>query len=389
MQPALASLSTSLCQQFPLFSAYPPDSHLRISVVIPVRNEADYLEYALDALRTQRQSDGRPMSTREYEVLLLLNNCTDCSATIAQRYQQRYPAFPLRIATVQLSSEKANVGTARRLLMDEACKRLVSVGNPQGIIASTDGDTQVDMYWIAHIRAEIDKGCEAVGGRILTRPNNNSVRRNHLRDVTYRMLIAQLEAYLDPSPADPWPRHFQHFGASIALTCAAYQRVGGLPKVAFLEDEALYKALVRTDTRIRKSPAVRATTSTRMLGRVEVGFSEQLRYWDALNQARKCQVVEAAEAVIQRLRNRHRLRILWQNRATELPIAELQKISTNLLIDTDWLHCQVAQSCYFGQLWERVEEQLTTGKWASLWPLVPITTAIDGLRQFLRTSGQL
>ncbi|MVM38100.1 glycosyltransferase [Spirosoma sp. HMF3257] len=356
---------------------------------MPARNEADYLEYALDALRTQRQSNGRPMPMWEYEVLVLLNNCTDQSVTIAQRYQQRYPAFSLRIASIQLPPEKANVGNARRLLMDEAYKRLMSVGNPTGIIASTDSDTQVDTYWIAQIRAEMDKGCEAVGGRILTHPNNNPVRLNHLRDVTYRMLIAQLEAYLDPSPSDPWPRHFQHFGASIALTCAAYQRVGGLPNVPYLEDEALYKALVRMDTRIRKSPQVRVMTSSRMQGRVEVGFSEQLRYWETMNQARKCQVVEAAGAIVQRIQNRQRLREIWQNRATQVQIPELDEIAANLLIDSDWLCCQVVKSCYFGQLWERVEEQLATGKWASVWPLVPITTAIDELRLFLRTNSQL
>ncbi|GAB4016769.1 glycosyltransferase [Spirosoma migulaei] len=384
MQPALALPSTSLFQPFSLFSACPPDSQLRVSVIIPARNEAGYLEVALDALRNQRQTNGRPMPMREYEVLVLLNNCTDHSVTIVQRYQQRYPAFALRMASIQLPPEKANVGTARRLLMDEACKRLLAVSNSDAIIASTDGDTQVDTYWIAQIRAEMAKGCEVVGGRILTRPDTNPVRLNHLRDVTYRMLIAQLEAYLDPSPTDPWPRHFQHFGASIALTCAAYQRVGGLPRVACLEDEALYKALVRTDTRIRKSPQVRVTTSTRMQGRVEVGFSEQLRYWEAMNQARKSQLVEASGAIIRRIQNRHRLRVIWQNRAIDQPGDELTEIAANLLIDANWLQNQFAQSCYFGQLWERVEEQLATGSWAALWPLVPITTAINELRLFLR-----
>ncbi|QMW03954.1 glycosyltransferase family 2 protein [Spirosoma foliorum] len=388
MQSAPAFLTTSLSQSFSLFKGYPPDPQLQMAVVIPARNEANYLVYALDALRTQRQLDDRPMPVNRYEVLVLLNNCTDHSLTIAERYQQQYPTFPLRIANIQLPSEKANVGTARRLLMDEACKRLLSVNNPPGIIASTDADTQVDTYWIAQIRAEISKGCEAVGGRILTQPDTNPVRINHLRDVTYRMLISQLEAYLDPSPSDPWPRHFQHFGASIALTCSAYQRVGGLPKVACLEDEALYKALLRTDIRVRKSPQVRVTTSTRMQGRVEVGFSEQLRYWEAMNQARKCQLAESAGAIIRRIQNRHDLRKLWQRRAIELPTTKLDGVAANLLVDTDWLQQQVVQSCYFGQLWERVEEQMAKGKWPSLWPLVPITTAIHDLRLFLRTSGQ-
>lgn len=351
---------------------------------MPARNEADHLEQALNALRHQRKVDGTPISGRTYEVLVLLNNCTDQSVAIAQRYQQRYPAFPLRIATIQLPPEKANVGTARRLLMDEAYRRLLQVGRPHGIIASTDSDTIVDSYWIDQIQAEISKGCEVVGGRILTRPDGNPVRINHLRDVMYRMLKARLEAHLDPISFDPWPRHFQHFGASLALTCAAYKRVGGLPNVPHLEDEALYTALVRTDTRIRKSPHVRVTTSTRMQGRVAVGFSEQLRYWESLNQASQCQLVEAPGAIVQRLRNRNRLRVIWQNHRSEPVWVELQTIASELLIDPDWLQHQLSQAGYFGQLWERVEKQMAAGEWATRWQPVPIAVAISELRVYLR-----
>lgn len=384
MQSAIAPSLSYPVRQPTLFDAYPPDSQLCISVVIPARNEADHLESTLDALRNQRQINGVPVPISEYEVLLLLNNCTDQSVAIGQRYQRLHPTFPLRIASVQLPPEKANVGTARRLLMDAAYRRLIQVNRPQGIIASTDGDTIVDRYWLAHIQAEIANGCEAVGGRILTRPDGNPVRVNHLRDVTYRMLKACVEAQLDPLTFDPWPRHFQHFGASLALTCAAYRRVGGLPHVPHLEDEALYQALLRTDTPIRKSPHVRVTTSTRLHGRVEVGFSEQLRYWDAMNQAHRCQLVEAAGAIIQRLQSRRQLRTYWQR--THIPnSAALQPIADELMLDVDWLRDQVDQSRYFGQLWEAVETQLTTGKWATYWKPVPITTAIHELRRFLRT----
>lgn len=380
------SLTSSPARQNPFLTLHPPDSQLCISVIIPARNEADNLDCALNALRIQRQVDGTPIPWAQYEVLVLLNNCTDCSAVVAERYQQRYPDFPLRVAAVQLSPENANVGTARRLLMDEACRRLVQVGRPHGIIASTDADTIVDCHWIDQIRAEIDQGCEAVGGRILTRPDGNLVRLNHLRDVTYRMLIARLEAHLDPLAFDPLPRHFQHFGASMALTCAAYKRVGGLPDVPHLEDEALYTALLRTDTRIRKSPNVRVTTSTRMHGRVAVGFSEQLRYWETLNKTHQYQLVESAGAIVRRIQNRQRLRSIWQNRTTKSSSAAIQLVAAELLTDVDWLDYQLEQTRYFGQLWQDVETKMATGAWAAHWKPVPITTAINELRLFLNTA---
>ena len=385
MLPETTPLSVALSRQNHLFDTIPPDPDLLISVIIPARNEADNLMHALHALRNQRQVDGTPIREEQFEILLLLNNCTDHSAAIAEQYQQQFPTFPLRVAAIQLPPEKANVGTARRLLMDAACRRLLQVGRPHGIIASTDADTTVDSHWIDQICMEISKGCEVVGGRILTRPDRNPVRLNHLRDVTYRMLKARLEACLDPSPFDPWPRHFQHFGASLALTCAAYERVGGLPNVAHLEDEALYHALQRMDTRIRKSPHVRVTTSTRMQGQVAVGFSEQLRYWETQNKTRQCQLSEPAGALIRRFLTRHRLRLIWQNRPDMMTLTELKAIAADLMIDVNWLRSRLDQAGYFGQLWQDIELQMAHGTWGSHWKPVPITVAISELRLFLRT----
>ena len=379
-QPVFAS------HQSHLFGQIPPNPALLISVIIPARNEASNLERSLHALRNQQQAEGLAFPTGVYEVLLLLNNCTDESEVVARSYQQRYPNFPLRIASIQLPAKMANVGTVRRLLMNEAYQRLIEVNKPNGIIASTDADTVVDQQWLYHILQETDSGCEAVGGRILTRPDGNPVRLNYLRDVTYRMLVAQSEAQIDPQPYDPWPRHFQHFGASLALTCAAYKRVGGLPDVPHLEDEALYRALLRTDTRIRQSPNVRVTTSTRMQGQATIGFSEQLRYWATMNRAKKCQLAEPAGAVIRRLRNRSRLRLSWQKRFNNpQEVNSLALTATELMIDADWLRNELVTNRYFGQLWENVEAKMATGQWGAEWPLVPITDAIDELRVFLRT----
>ncbi|GAB4024937.1 glycosyltransferase family 2 protein [Spirosoma koreense] len=385
MWPATPVSPVSYSRSSPLFDNELPDPQLRISVIIPARNEADGLALTLDALRNQLRLDGRPVPAREFEVLLLLNNCTDHSPEVAQAYQRRHPTFPLRLAVIQLRPEQANVGTARRLLMDAAHRRLRRVGRSQGIIASTDGDTIADRYWLDQIQAEVDKGCEVVGGRILTCPDGSPVRINHLRDVTYRMLKARLEDYLDPLPFDPWPRHFQHFGASLAITCAAYERVGGLPSVPHLEDEALYRALLRADVRIRKSPFVKVTTSTRLQGRVAVGFSEQLQYWQRQNQANQCQISESAEAIVRRIQNRRRLRDIWRNGLAQASQIDLYAIATELLIDVHWLAVRLHQVPYFGELWDEVETQMATGAWGSHWKPVPITLAIRELRQVLRS----
>lgn len=366
-----------------LFNAIPPHPHLQVSVIVPVRNEAHHVVNTLEALRNQQNSSGSPLNPALYEVLLLANNCTDRSYDIARSYQQQHPDFSLHIARIHLPPAKANIGTVRRLLMDEAHRRLNGSNCPNGIIASTDGDTIVDIQWVYQIMREIANGNDAVGGRILTQPDQSRVRLYHLRDVMYRTLVAKAEALLDPCINDPWPRHFQHFGASIAVTCQMYERAGRLPEKPFLEDEAFYKALVRTDAKIRKSPHVKVVTSSRMQGRVAVGFSEQLSCWSRMEQANQCQVAEPADAVITRLRNRQRLRHYWQTRGQSISLYPLQAVASELFVDSVWLINKAQKSRFFGELWEKVEEKMAMGKWATQWQPVPITAAIQDLRNHL------
>ena len=382
-----ATTEETACQN--LFTANLPSQTLKVSVIVPVRNEAHHLIDTLDALRNQSDADGMALDPAIFEVLLLANNCTDHSYKVARQYQQRYPAFALHIEQIQLPVAKANIGTVRRLLMDAAHYRLTSTATGCGIIASTDGDTVVDTQWLYYIMLEMAKGNDAVGGRILTRPDRSQVRLFHLRDVMYRTLVAKAEAILDPNPHDPWPRHFQHFGASIAVTCQMYEQAGRLPEKPFLEDEAFYRALLRTDAKIRQSPQVKVFTSTRQQGRVAVGFSEQLRYWSKLNQLSKCQLAEPAEAVILRLRNRQALRVCWQMRDQAGRADVLTEIAQALMIDANWLWQEVQKSQYFGQLWEKVEQKLATGRWTGQWQPVSIITAIQALREYLNANDCL
>ena len=368
-----------------LFNTIPPSPCLQLTVIVPVRNEAEHLIATLNALRNQRDASGSPLDPARYEVLLLANNCTDHSYAVAAHYQLQYPNFPLHIAQIQLPTPQANIGTVRRLLMDEAYRRLMSVGNNRGIIASTDGDTVVDTQWIWHTIQEIEKGNDAVGGRIITRTDNNPARLYHLRDVMYRSLMAQVEAVVDPNPHDPWPRHFQHFGASIAVTCSMYHRAGRLPRVPYLEDEAFHRALLRVDARIRKSPHVKVLTSTRLRGRVDVGFSEQLRQWTDMHGTNRMQLVESGEAIIGRFINRKRLRACWAARHQSDVQQELSLLAGDLLIEQQWLKHTFGTSRFFGQLWENVEERMMNGRWKQQWEPVTINRAIQTLRHFLRT----
>ncbi len=362
-----------------------PDTCLKISVIVPARNEYRNIRKTLDALRLQTDTDGNPLNPQIYEVLLLVNNCSDQTFKIAENYQKKYPEFQLHLAEAWLPPSKANIGYVRRLLMDEAYRRLTYHGNYKGIIASTDSDTQVDTHWVTNIIKEIANGCDAVGGRILTRSSNNVSRLYHLRDVTYRSLLSRIESIIDPEEHDPWPRHFQYFGASMAVTCTTYMQVGRLPQVPYLEDNAFHQALLRMDIRVRKSPEVKAYTSTRLSGRVAVGFSEQLKKWSDYEKSGHTQDVEPIAAWITKFKCR---RMLRECREAYLNggLYNQQLVNTaaqELCINPDWLHKELTDSLYFGQLWEKVRKKLNNPRWAAKWKLVYITQAITELRSFV------
>lgn len=301
----------------PLLVQTPPLPQCEICVIVPVRNEAERLESTLTALRHQIDLDGRALDLARYEVILLANNCSDRSAAIAYQFAAQHPGFVLHTVERTLPTPEAHIGWVRKLLMDEAYHRLVSLDCNRGVIASTDGDTQVASSWIAATLAAIAGGADAVGGRISTDRRDRFAldpyaRACHLREVGYRFLVAEIEAYLDPDPFDRLPRHFQHYGASLAVTAEMYQQAGGLPAVKTSEDVALYRALVRVNARFRHSPLVRVTTSARSTGRAQGGLANQLSTWIAMGQQQQPFLVEPAGAIVARLQAHHALRLVWQ-----------------------------------------------------------------------------
>ncbi len=307
----------------------PPRSGCVLSVVIPVRDEEASLPATLEALASQLDADGSPLDPDLYEIILLVNNSVDRSAEIARAFASRHPALVLHVAEIDLPDQEAHVGRARRLLMDTAAGRLPA----SGLIATTDADTVVAPDWIAMMLAEFEAGADAVAGRILVDPagfaeHDGAARRFHLLDVTYRSLVAELEARLAPDPHDPWPRHFQHFGPSIAVTITAYRRAGGMPPLPSLEDVAFYNALRGIGARIRHSPAVRVVTSARPAGRTGFGFAVQLGMWAEMGARHEPFMVESVESIVARLAGQSDIR--EPSVPIEIAIQELRHLLAEL-----------------------------------------------------------
>ena len=361
-----------------------------LAVVIPARNEADLILSALPALRNQRDATGQALDPASYEVLVLANNCTDATATLAREFGEQFLAPPVRVAEVEWPAEVAHVGTARRWLMDQAADRLEVVGRPSGLILSTDADTVVAPDWIDANCAEVQAGADAVAGLICLKPSEfrtlpPAVRRAYRLELAYRSRILQLEATLDPNPLDPDPGHDFHGGASLAITARTYRAVGGLPALRSLEDVALAEALWRADARFVHSRRVQVWTSPRVDARATGGFGTALT---SLGLSPEDSLVRSAAGVEEEFRTRHALRLLFQaqqaarsaGKAWEPEPIALDRLSQTLGIATT-------------ELAQVLRRELTLGCWLENLKLaerlnrsakVPIREAIRGLRCRLR-----
>lgn len=370
----------------------PPLPECEVCVIVPVRNEAETLAATLTALAHQIDLAGKPLVSMSYEVILLANNCSDDSAAIARSFAQQHEIV-LHVVEKTLPSSEAYIGRVRQILMDEAYRRLDLLGRKKGMIASTDGDSEVAPTWIAANLYEIAAGADAVGGRIITNKSDRAcldpyARACHLREVGYRYLIAELEAYLDPNSDDPFPRHYQHYGASLAVTAQIYKQAGGLPPVRTPEDVAFYQALLRVNARFRHSPLVQVVTSARQTGRAQMGLSNQLSQWTAMGQQQQAFLVESAEAVVTRMRSRYQLRSIWSGilKGYAGDRQNIELLAQTLGVQTAWLAQELTQPHTFGLLFERIEQrQRHEGIWLQRWSLVDIRQAIWDLRLYLES----
>ena len=328
----------------PLVAVLPSPS-CELCVTIPVHNEEADIAATLRALTVQIGADGRRLDPERYEVLILANNCTDRTGEIVRGFALEHPDLRLHLVEIFLREPHAHVGAARRLAMDEACRRLESIGRAGGVIATTDGDTRVRPSWVAANLAEIAAGADAVGGRILAEPEQVAAlapgtRLYYRLDTTYRTLRAAYETILNPGNGNPWPRHHHCFGASLAVTAETYRAAGGLPVLRCLEDMAFTDALERLDVRIRQSPAVNVLTSLRISGRVDVGLSGTLSKWTRAAAAGEPLMLTSPAAIAREALNRRYLRELWRERFSS---DVLGRAAAHLEIAADTL----------GRLWRR------------------------------------
>ena len=370
----------------------PPDKRLEACVTVPARDEEELLPSALRALAEQKTITGEPLDHERYEVILLINNTRDRSRQVAEKFQGLYPTFRLHIVEKHFDKSHSHNGYVRRLLMDEACRRLEMRGGAKTAILSTDADSQVTSNWISRNQEELASGAEAVAGRVIILPCEQALlnpatraiqRYNHL----YWRLVSWIEHRFDPESHDPWPRHHQHFGASLALTPQIYRFVGRLPPRRYFEDIALYQALIQHDVRLRHSNRVRALTSARLTGRARFGLSSELKDWQVCGRKGLRVPVECREFLEYLFTTRRQLRKLWtEYRDTgELPARRVRELSRNTGISFSHLITELRAARHFGLLLTRTNfYAMCRDQWPDRLRLARMKYAVDEMQALFR-----
>ena len=249
-------------------------------VAIPARNEAERIARCLSALAVQRDRLGAPITPGHFGVLLLVNNSTDGTADVARKLVPNLP-YPLEILEASLL-RNATAGGARRRAMQEAAERL-GKGSANGVLLTTDADSLVTPTWFIDNLHHLDSGVDCVAGYIDAEPAEivslgaSFLARGRLED-TYLRLVAEIYALCDPRAYDPWPNHRVSSGASLAVTLAAYEAVGGMPDKALGEDAAFTTLLDQRGFKVCHPLDVSVVTSCRLNGRATGGAADTMRY---------------------------------------------------------------------------------------------------------------
>jgi GT2 family glycosyltransferase len=249
----------------------------RVSVALPALNEAGGIGACIDALLGQR---GARWRAGRFSIVVLANNCADGTAEIVRRRFRGHPAIDLREVT--LLPRYAHAGWARRIAMAAAAETLTGGDD---ILLSTDADTVVAPHWLERTLPYFDRGYDAVAGRAVLRLSDmaglGAPERDRLLAIgKYQALLCYLRRG-NCDAHDPWPNHHYEGGASIAMTRAIYDRVGGCPPLPVGEDRALFDAVRSAGGKIRHAPEVKVYTSGRLSGRAAGGMADTIGRWCA------------------------------------------------------------------------------------------------------------
>lgn len=227
---------------YPPLIATAPAEDLFLVVVIPAYDEPNLLD-SLAALLVCNTP------TAAVEVIVVINDAEDSAAAVRQANAQHHQRalswaegnssdrLQFQILNCQgLPRKHAGVGLARKIGMDEACRRLERVGRPEGVILGFDADSSCDPNYFQAVEQYFAQHPQAQAASIyFEHPLSGTAYSAEVyRAVTWYEL--HLRYFIQAQRWAGLPYAYQTVGSSMAVRCRAYQAQGGMNRRQAGED---------------------------------------------------------------------------------------------------------------------------------------------------------
>ncbi|HFB99330.1 MAG TPA: glycosyltransferase, partial [Phaeodactylibacter sp.] len=227
---------------FPKLIPSAAPQNLGIVVVIPCYNETELIT-SLESLKNCDAPNGQA------EVIVIINDGEETDAAIKAQNQTTFEAasaWATKNATTylhfhiiyktNLPQKIAGVGTARKIGMDEAVRRLESVGKSDGVIACFDADSLCQKNYLQALENHFSKNQKTQAcGIHFEHPLEGDDYPPEIYEAITKYEL-HLRYYIHAQQFACFPLAFQTIGSSMAVRCDAYQKQGGMNKRKAGED---------------------------------------------------------------------------------------------------------------------------------------------------------
>ncbi|MBL6448937.1 glycosyltransferase family 2 protein [Fulvivirga sp. 29W222] len=260
-----------------------PHKGLELVITIPCYNEPDPIRSLNSLLMCNTQN-------LCIEVILLINEAENAPSHISLQNEKSYqevkrwaekhsrPDFYFHVIYKNdLPKKHAGVGLARKIAMDEAVRRLESVGRPDGVIICYDADSTCDPNYIQAVHDYFYCNSKSPGCSIyFEHPLEGSFDDNIYDAIIDYELF--LRYYVNALRYSGFPYAYETIGSSMAVRSSAYQKQGGMNRRKAGEDFYFLHKIIPLGN-FGEVNNTRVIPSPRISDRVPFGTGKAVNDW--------------------------------------------------------------------------------------------------------------
>jgi len=260
-----------------------PGNQLGLCVIIPSFNEPELFQ-TLESLASCDSPN------TDVEIIVVINHSQNTDRDIIYsslhtynetvQWANTYSTKEIKYHIVyvpDMDPKHAGVGLARKIGMDEAVRRLETIGNPNGIIVCLDADSLVDKNYLTAVWEHFNYNPKVPGCSIyFEHPHSGNLDK-----AIYEGIVAyelHLRCYVNGLRYAKSPHAFHTIGSSMAVKSIIYQKQGGMNKRKAGEDFYFLQKIMKTGgyndlTKTKVIPSPRPST------RVPFGTGKAISDW--------------------------------------------------------------------------------------------------------------